>query len=272
MIVDMAEFLLEERGGLSIFQSPVLASVPGVVHGFTTRAGGVSEGTYSSLNLGAGSGDDPAQVRENRRLLCRAAGRDPAGVRLARQVHGDAVAVIRDTGAGKDAPVAGVDALATGLPDLTLLVLSADCTVILLVAPAQRAVAAIHAGWKGTVAGVAGSAVRAMTEAFQARPETLIAAVGPAIGPCCYEVDTPVISAVRHAFPGDAGDLLAFTDSEHAQFDLWEANRRQLLRSGLRDEAISVAGLCTRCNAHQFYSQRGEGLRTGRFGAFISLT
>jgi YfiH family protein len=272
MIGDMNGFQIRQQGGLTLIAAPTLSGIPGLAHGFTTREGGVSAGGYRSLNLGAGSGDDVALVRENRRRLCAVAGLDPQGVRLARQVHGALTAVLSDAQMGADGPVAGVDALVTARAGLTLLVLSADCTVILLVAPNERAIAAVHAGWKGTVAGVAAAAVSTLAQQFGADPATIIAAVGPAIGPCCYEVDQPVIAAVERAFPAAASDLLTPGRDGHAYLDLWAANRRQLVEAGVRESAIAVAGLCTRCHGDLFFSQRRDGLKTGRFGAFIALT
>lgn len=143
---------------------------------------------------------------------------------------------------------------------------------ILLCDPTQRAIAAVHAGWRGTVAGAVLAAVRTLAEAFGSDPRRLLALVGPTIGPCCYEIDGPVIRAVQAAFPEDAPDLLLAKGGGKAHLDLWEANRRQLLLAGLRPEAIAVAELCTRCRRQEFYSQRAEGVPTGRFGAFIALT
>jgi polyphenol oxidase len=272
MIVHMGEFILKQLGGISVYEAPSLSTFSNVTHGFTTRGGGVSDSGYASLNLGAGSGDDPSLVAENRRRLSESIGVHAGGLRFARQVHGAETAVLVDEITGADEPISGVDALATSQMGLTLFVLSADCTVVLLYAPRERAIAAVHAGWKGTVAGVAASAVRTLSESFESDPATMIAAVGPAIGPCCYEVDAPVIDAVNDAFGDYATALLKPGRDGHAYLDLWEANRRQLVRTGLSEDMISVAGLCTHCHSEQFFSQRRDGLATGRFGAFISLS
>jgi hypothetical protein len=269
MIVDVGAFDLVEGGQLAIYRSAILAAFPWLVHGFTTRRGGVSEGGYASLNLGAGSGDDPARVAENRRRLSALAGIEPHRIRTARQVHGREVAVLSGGDGEGTGPIPGVDGLVTAVPGLAPLVLSADCALVLMVAPDQRAVAAVHAGWRGTVAGASAAAVRTLVEVYGAVPTSLVAAVGPAIGPCCYEVDRPVIEAVHAAFPEDAEALLRPTGPGKAHFDLWAANRLQLERAGLLPEHIAVAGLCTRCHPDRFYSQRRDGLTTGRFGAFI---
>lgn len=272
MIVHMDDFILKRTGGLAFYEVASLAAHPNVTHGFTTRGGGVSDSGYASLNLGAGSGDDPALVAENRRRLSDSAGVATGSLRFARQVHGADTAVLSDVETGAASPIPGVDALATSMPGLMLFTLSADCTVLLLYAPNERAIAAVHAGWKGTVSGVAASAVRTLSESFGSDPSTIIAAVGPAIGPCCYEVDAPVIDAMNAAFGNDADDLLKPGREGHSYLDLWEANRLQLVRSGLNEEKVSVARLCTRCHDDLFFSQRRDGLATGRFGAFIALS
>lgn len=157
------------------------------------------------------------------------------------------------------------DALITDRPGLLLGVRTADCLPLLVADPEHRAVAAIHAGWRGIVAGILAEVLREMAERFGSRPQTLLVAVGPAIGACCYEVGPEVASQFRTLFP-EREDLGGRT-----RLDLAEAARRQLRAAGVGDERLAVAGICTRCRAEEFYSWRRDGPRTGRMLSVIGI-
>lgn len=201
---------------------------------FTTREGGVSSGSYASLNLGA-PGDDPAAVRENRRIACRELDLDPERLALNRQRHGARVNRARPGVVGEVG-----DGLWTDEPELPLLALGADCVPIAIaVTGAQPALAVVHAGWRGLAAGVVAEAVAALGGARTA------AVIGPAIGPCCYEVGAEV-SGLFDADLTRGGFL-----------DLWEAAARALERAGVG--RIDCVELCTRCNPERFFSHRGSG-------------
>ncbi|MBI4496291.1 MAG: peptidoglycan editing factor PgeF [Chloroflexi bacterium] len=263
------------RAGLPLLQFPLLNVFPEIVHGVTTRHGGVSTGRWASLNLGWSVGDAPEAVAENRRRVYASLGLDPGRGAAGRQVHGTRVAVVGPDGpAGVSAPgtaLPDTDALLTAVPGVGLLVIAGDCVPVLLWDPAQRVVGTVHAGWRGTVAGAVGQAVAAMAAHFGSRPGDVRAGIGPAIGPCCYEVDGPVLAPLRAAFPDDWAGLVQPREGDRALLDLWEANRRALLAAGLAPEHIDVAGLCTRCHRDQVYSERAEGRPAGRFGAVIAL-
>jgi YfiH family protein len=175
------------------------------------------------------------------------------------------------------------DALVTSTPDTPLVILTADCAAVLLWDPARNAVGIAHAGWRGTVARVVAATVARMRASFGSNPRDLLAAIGPSIGPCCYEVGAEVIDAVVAAFPGDAGELLQHPDMASAgsfrasvnedrrHFDLWRANERVLVEAGVAEANIEVAGLCTSCRTDLFYSHRAERGNTGRFGAMVTI-
>ena len=261
-----------QRHGVRWLAFHHLAGEAGVTHAVTARHGGVSPPPYHTLNLGLGSGDTPERVRANQEILARALDLDAALLTRQRQVHGAGVAVIRrPADLPPDGFLGDYDALVTAVPGVALVVRVADCVPVLLYDPVRRATGAVHAGWRGTVAGAVREAVRALTEAFGTRPADLLAGVGPAIGPCCYEIDTPVMDAVRRAFGEGAADLLRPVDAGHARLDLWEANRRLLLAAGVPAERIQVAHLCTACRTDLFFSHRREGPATGRFAGVIAL-
>lgn len=238
----------------------------GVTHAFTTRPGGRSVPPFDTLNLGRGVGDDPDAVRDNRARALAALGRSPTDHVEASQVHGSVMAVVGVADRGEK--IAGVDGLATRDPSVVLAMHAADCVPILLVDPVQRAVAAVHTGWRGTAAGAAGAAVAAMTRAFGSRAQDLVAAIGPAIGACCYEVDAPVVE--RFASWPWHNRVLARVRPDRWRLDLWEANRTQLTGAGLPPQAVTTAGLCTSCHPAVFFSHRRDGA-TGRMAALIAL-
>lgn len=263
------------QNGLRLGQFSLFNEFPEIIHGVTGRHGGVSAGRYASLNLGCAVGDAAEAVAENRRRVYASLGLDPRRGMSGEQVHGAQVAAIEGnwplgvlSGA---ASAAGADALVTGAPGVGLLVISADCVPVLLWDPVRRVVGTVHAGWRGTVAGIAGRAIAAMSGRFGCLPQNVRAGIGPAIGPCCYEVDGPVLEPLRAAFPEDWPELVRMTGEGRGNLDLWEANRRQFVATGLVPDNIEVAGICTRCHHEEFFSERAEGRPLGRFGSVIAL-
>lgn len=241
---------------------------PWLVHGVFARHGGVSGGHWSSLNMSLSVGDSRENVRANRERAFCAVGRDPDSVTDTWQVHSaDVLIAATPRDLSVDAPKA--DALITDRPALTLFQRFADCVPILLVDPKRRAVGIAHAGWRGTLAGVAAAAVRALSERYGSRPADLLAGLGPSIGPERYEVGPEVVAQTRAVFNGQSEHvLMARADRWH--LDLWTANELLLRRAGVGQ--IEVSGLCTASRTDEFFSHRGERGQTGRFGALIALS
>lgn len=238
----------------------------GIPHAFTTRQGGSSTGPFSSLNLGRGVNDDPETVAANRRALLAALGMPPQRHVEADQVHGSAVAVVTAEDAGRSIP--GADGIATSETGLALAIHAADCVPILLADPTRRAVAALHAGWRGTAAGIAIEGVRVLTEHFKCNPQNLLAAIGPSIGPCHYEVDEPVMERMRRWKWWS--EVAAPNGRDHWRLDLRAACRRQLIDAGVRSRRVEVLDLCTYDHPDLFYSYRRNKI-TGRMAAIIAL-
>lgn len=237
----------------------------GIPHGFTTRQGGQSIGPFASLNLGRGVDDDPQAVAANRAVVLRALGLDPRRHVEADQVHGAVIATVGAADAGRS--ITASDGLATVERGTVLAVHAADCVPLLLADPRHGAVAAVHAGWRGTAEGIAAQAVQVLTGRFDSRPQDLIAAIGPSIGPCHYEVDGPVITQMRR-WPWWQ-EVAPSNARGRWQLDLWEAIRRQLVESGLRPERIENLALCTYEHPDLFYSYRRDRI-TGRMAAIIA--
>jgi polyphenol oxidase len=240
----------------SLLTSRVLAGFP---HGFTTRAGGVSLGAFRSLNLSSTVGDDEAAVRENWERLRAATGLAFARVR---QVHGCRVV---EAAAGTD-PVEEADAVSSAEPGVAACVSVADCVPVLLADPRSGAVAAVHAGWRGTLDGAAAEGVRALVARHGARPGDLLAAIGPSIGPCCFEVSRELAERFRES----VGPSFATPRNHGSRVDLWRANEAVLRRVGVFRRRIEMMNRCTSCEDVTFFSHRRDEGRTGRQVAFIA--
>jgi len=258
--------LRHQRDNVVYYTFPSLEVFPEVVHGVTTRHGGVSTGEYASLNLTNGLGDDPAAVSENLDRVCAAFGIRRKHLVSPNQRHTANVRRVGVADRGQVQP--GYDVLITDEPGVPLLLRYADCTPVLIYDPTHRAIAVIHSGWRGTVLGATRVAVDALAAEFGSRPADMFAAIGPCIGPCCYEVGDEVTGAVAAAFDRP-DELFVGGKNGRRHFDLWAANRRWLSAVGVRQ--IEIAGLCTACRTDEFYSHRAERGRTGHFGALMML-
>ncbi|MGM9548629.1 MAG: peptidoglycan editing factor PgeF [Faecousia sp.] len=239
-----------------------------VPHGFTTRLGGVSTGTQSSLNLAVGRGDSMENVEQNLRILSRAIGFDPDKLVMTLQIHSSIVRVVTDADhvsfCHRDYPKC--DALVTNTPGVALLVFTADCTPLLFHDPVTGAVGAAHAGWRGTAQAIGAKVVRAMADAFGSKPENIHAAIGPNIGVCHFETDADVPEAMRAAF-GSQVDAFIEKRGEKFHLDLKQINALVLRRSGV--EHIEISDACTCCSTDRFWSHRATRGERGSQGAVI---
>jgi YfiH family protein len=249
----------QATGGTRYYRSPLLEGIPGVVHGFFTRRGGVSPGAYDSLNVSPAVGDEGEAVAENLGRIRQALGL--AELAGAGQVHGSRAAVINSLDEARAGDLPEVDILATAVPGLGLLIKQADCQAVMFYDPVKGVVANVHCGWRGQVANILGEAVALLQSRFGTRPQDLYAAVGPSLGPCCAEFRN-FCREIPQAWWG--------YQVRPTYFDLWRLSRDQLAAAGLRPGRIDVAGLCTRCGAEDFYSYRRDRV-TGRQGAVIAL-
>jgi polyphenol oxidase len=233
---------------------PLLAAweIDGLAHGFMGRAGGVSAGAYASFNLAEWNGDDPASVAENWRRFC--INYPHLAVARLRQVHGATVHHVDSSHA--DSRSEG-DGMVIAHAGVALGIFTADCVPILMVDAARRVVAALHAGWRGTLADIAGAGVRAMGS-LGARPNEIRAALGPSIGLCCFEVDASLADGFARAIPCAREHTRAGRPGK-AYLDLRAILRDQLESAGLDPAAISNIGPCTRCAADRYFSRRAAG-------------
>lgn len=252
--------------GITLYEFETLAAQAGLCHAISTRLGGVSPPPFASLNLTSARGDAPEHVRENVRRLCEAVNLTPAMLVSPQQVHGAQIARVGREMRGRI--LLGCDGVITDEPGVALLLRFADCVPLIVYDPVHRAVGVAHAGWRGTLAGIAVALVQAMGVAFGSRPTELLAGIGPAIGPCCYQVGPEVVEKAVAVFGAADGIVLTQADGSF-HLDLWEANRQALVQTGVQQ--IEVAGLCTACHTDEFYSHRAENGRTGHHGALAYL-
>lgn len=255
----------------------------GIVAGFSTRLGGVSAPPFQTLNIGLHVGDKPEDVLENRKRFARAIGLGLQDLVLANQVHRAAIAEVgaSDRGRGTlctDSAIAASDGLMTRATDTALALTFADCVPIILAAPSVPAIAVVHAGWRGTAASIAASSVATVSSAYGVDRSSIYAVIGPAIGPCCYEVTAEVAREVEAGSgcpqplgPVEVASPLTAGGQARVKLDLPALNIAQLIGAGVPDANITHVNICTSCRRDLFFSHRADGGRTGRFAAFAYI-
>jgi YfiH family protein len=228
----------------------------GLVHAFATRP----------LNVAPHDGPDADQRAANRATLAADLGFDPRRLAFCQQVHQTTLVVVDKSHRG--GPLGECDGVVTALLDTPLLTFSADCPLILVFDPRQRVLGLVHASWRCTVARLAEQLILLMSKSYACRPADLLAGIGPGAGPCCYEVQDDVYQAA-----GALTDREQFFGQHDGRlfFDLWAANRAQLLAAGLSAGNIECAAVCTLCRNDVFYSYRREGPDCGHFGLMAGL-
>lgn len=238
----------------------------GLMHAIFTRRGGVSPAPWESLNLSISGGDSWERVAQNRELAFSAMDWAVESRFDVWQIHSGNV-VLAEKPRGRQ-PMQQADAIITNAPGVALFMRFADCMPILFLDPNRRAIGLAHAGWLGTVRQVAPRTVGAMRRAFGSAPSDLVACIGPSIGAHHYPVGPEVVARVRQLFGSRASQHLGFPDGQ-AHFDLWSAN--EMLLGDLGVTRIERSDICTACHLDDWYSHRGEGGRTGRFGVVFAL-
>lgn len=248
------------------------SSLIGARHAFTTRYGGVSTGIFESLNLGSNRGDDPAAVRENYRRVCALMGAGIDDCAVTKQVHGSVVRIVTE----KDRHVClsqvpyEADGIVTAVRGLPILCFVADCVPVLLCDSENGVIAAVHCGWRSSVQDILANAVEKMCS-LGARPENICAAMGAAIGKCCFETDADVPEAISKYLGGETEGLWELRADGKYLVDLREANRRRLLSLGLKAENIDVSAECTVCSHDKYWSHRYTKGQRGSQAAAIVL-
>ncbi|MEG1685826.1 MAG: peptidoglycan editing factor PgeF [Bacteroides sp.] len=254
----------------------LLSRYSNISHFVTTREGGCSGGNYASFSCSPFSGDEQANVARNQEILCSLLPQKPEFLLIPFQTHGTKIAVINtdyiysSTEQQKNM-LNGVDALITNEQGCCLCISTADCIPVLLYDPCRKVVAAVHAGWRGTVAGIVSKTLELMRERFQIETSDVIACIGPGISAASFEVGEEVYETFKKE--GFAMEQISFLHPQTNKWhiDLWEANRLQLIQSGVQANHIEQSGICTYVNYEQFFSARRLGIRSGRILSGIML-
>lgn len=243
-----------------------LSELEFIRHGFSTRLGGVSTGEFKSLNMSFGRGDPDENVTENYHRLCAAVGVEFESLVASAQDHKTYVRRVgkaeRGIGIYRPKDMQSVDGLVTNEPGVTLVTYFADCTPLMFVDTKTHAIGSAHAGWRGTVGRIGEKTVQKLTEEFGTDPADVIVTIGPAIGRCCYEVDTPVAEQFE-ALGLDSGKFIFPKGGGKYMLDLPETNRQIIASAGVPEENIVVGDVCTRCNHDLIWSHRATGGRRG---------
>ena len=283
-----ARWTTRSSKSIRVLQVPALSRIAWLIHGFSTRQGGASTLKGKRvLNLGFTEWDSRENVRENRHRFQSAIGADQLVLVPLLQFHSDSILCFDEP----PTKPSRADASITNRPGLLLAVQTADCVPILLADPRNRAVAAVHAGWRGTLRRIVAKAIGRMQMQFGTQPKDLLAAIGPAIGGCCYEVGTEVAAAFKAQFPnaaeffdelrtGDEPNPLQWLNRmppghqpppKKVLLDLPKANRLQLLEAGVASKNIFACNLCTRCRTDLLFSYRREASQSGRMMSVVGI-
>ena len=266
----MGRFEFKEINGLLIGKTDDEVLNKGLCYGFSTRTGGVSEGSLSSLNLGVNRPDKKENLNKNYNRFCGTLGIDPHKVFVAKQIHSDIITVLDGAVEGtvfNDENRPRCDGFITGDSSVAAGVFYADCTPVLLFDGEKKVLTVVHCGWRGTVKGFAGKTVKEMTKLYGSDPKDIHCAIGPCIGENCFEVGSEVAAEFskfkNYIKPGKKHDKF--------YIDLKGVNREVLLIAGVKQENITVSQECTHCLTEKYFSHRGCGEDTGRMALIARI-
>ena len=272
----MNHITVHECGGVVCLTFPILEQLPGIVHGFSTRLGGVSQGDVGTMNLSFSRESSRQNVEENYRRLAKAIGYEPERLVCSRQTHTTNVRVVteEDCGIGfcRSGDYDNIDGLVTNVPGIPLMTFYADCVPLLLADPVHRAIGCAHSGWRGTAANMGKAALEVMKREYGTEAKDVITAIGPSICQDCYEVSEDVIDQFREVYHRKIWpDLFYEKQTGKFQLNLWEACRQNFLMAGVLPEHISLPDLCTCCNPKFLFSHRASRGNRGNLVAVVML-
>ena len=263
-------------GDVVYLSYPSLEETDMVIHGFSTRLGGVSQGVCSSMNLSFSRGDDPGAVAENYRRIGKAIGFTPDSVVCSNQIHETTITKVgrenRGNGVIFPQEFEGTDGLITDEPGVTLATFFADCVPLFLVDPVHGAIGLSHSGWRGTVGKIGRVTVEAMHREYGSMPEDILTVIGPSICQECYEVSRDVADEFMDVYPEKLWEkILRYKGKDKFQLNLWEACRQNFLEAGILPEHITMPEICTCCNPDFLFSHRASKGKRGNLAAFLAI-
>lgn len=255
---------------------PAYEEMNWLVHGFSTRFGGVSRGIYSSMNLSFTRGDEESCVKENYRRISDAMGLDMNSIVTSDQTHTNNVRKVTEKDRGKGIVIprdyTDTDGMITNVPGLVLATFYADCVPLYFADPANHAIGLSHSGWRGTVQKIGAVTIEKMSEEYGSNPKDLKVAIGPSICQECYEVSEDVIEEFEKVFDKKYRNRLFYRkENGKYQLNLWMANKIIFLEAGIPEENISMPNLCTCCNPEFLFSHRASHGKRGNLGAFLGI-
>ena len=266
---------VKENNGVTYLTYPSFEQFPDIVHCFSTRLGGVSQGIFSSMNLSFTRGDEENAVKDNYRRLSAAVGFSLEDIVTSDQTHTTNVQLVgaEDRGKGVTRPrtYKDVDGMITNVPGVVLGTFYADCVPLYFVDPVHHAIGLSHSGWRGTVARMGKCTLEAMRREYGTKAADVYCAIGPSICQDCYEVSEDVAVQFEEAFSGHESEILLNKGNGKYQLDLWEANEIVLLEAGVKPEHLAVTDVCTCCNPELLFSHRASHGKRGNLGAFLCL-
>ncbi len=270
----MPQFTTHIKENGVIYHTADSLHLPGLAHGFSTRAGGVSRGIYGQMNLGLRRGDDDETVFKNYRIFCDTLGITAENCALAKQVHRDDVKIVTDAHAGSGLLYPQdyeADALVTNVPDIPLVIFSADCIPTLYYDPVTRCIGAAHAGWRGTALGIAAKTIRTMQRIYGADPQNIRTAIGPGISKCCFETSEDVPAAMHKALGQEADAYISADGNGKYHVDLKGINAHFMKKTGILAKHIAISDACTACHTDLYWSHRIVGDGRGSLAAIICM-
>ena len=266
---------IKYKNGVPYISYNALEKIPWITHGFSTRAGGVSEGCLSSMNLGHGRNDAEENVIRNHEIIAEAIGFDAHNIVASRQTHTTNVRVVskEDCGKGvyKERDYDDVDGMITNEKNIVLATYFADCVPLYIVDTKNKAIGLSHSGWRGTVGKIGQVTLEKMNEQYGTKPEDTVVCIGPSICQNCYEISLDVAEEFMKAFPNHKEEILKDKGNDKFLLDLWECNRIIFEEAGVLPKNINLPDLCTCCNSEFLFSHRATNGKRGNLAAFLSL-
>lgn len=248
--------------------SNILAQYDSITHAFLTRIGGVSSGPFASLNFDNSKGDIYSNIDRNRAIVSKFLNFNPNRLITTNQVHRDNIFIVDSPSEVfqnqiMNSKKMSADAILTNQKGVAIGVMTADCLPIILFDPVKRVAGIAHAGWRGTAKGICKNVIKSLSDHFESKPEDILVALGPSIGPCCYEVGVDVVSHFTSMI-SCTDEILIEVGGNRWKLDLRKANVSQLVECKVMKKSISISNFCTSCNTNLFFSYRKEGNLTGR--------
>jgi YfiH family protein len=267
-------FNVEKKDKVVYLTIPAFEETGMVKHCFTTRVGGVSKGIYDSLNTSDDKEDPIENVHRNLELVCNAIGIDYTRLVFSDQIHEDNIRVVTEEDIGKglrvSSDIVNIDGLMTNVRGIPLITFYADCVPLFFLDKKNKAIAAVHSGWKGTVLKIGAKTINQMNKYYGTKPEDCLVGIGPSIGPDCFEVGPEVAQEFKDNFD-NWNEFIEPFGAGKFKIDLWKVNKLMLTELGVPDENITVSGFCTMCNEDLFFSYRRDKGRTGSMSAIMEL-